>query len=151
MPEIPAPQPAASQPQAANNSTPAVPASETPPQPARGSEIPWYLLAVAMGAFNGFVEVAVGDLLLTSFVALFFCMILGLLRPRRPWRWTVIVCSCIPLARLFAADVLHMYTVRAQIYEAFAAFITGNAGSYVGSLGRHRVDDLWKMIQAEKR
>ena len=143
MPEVPLPQSAAASP-IQKNAEPPTAAPDT------GSEIPWYLLALAFGILSGFGEVAVGDLMLTGFLALFFCMIMGLLRPPKPWRWTLIVCGCIPLSRLFAADVLHIYTERAQIYEAFASFITGNAGSYVGSLGRRRVDDLWAMIKAGK-
>ena len=129
----------------------------TPPEPAPaaeavvGSELRWYALALAFGLLSGAAEVAFGDLMLTGFLALFFCMVMGLLRPERPWRWTLVVCGCIPLSRLFAADVLHIYTERAQIYEAFASFITGNAGSYVGALGRRRVDDLWKMVKAGKQ
>jgi hypothetical protein len=75
---------------------------------------------------------------------------MGASRPGRPWRWVLIVCGCIPLSRLFAAGVLHMYTERAQIYEAFLSFITGNAGAYVGSLGRKRANDLFEMIRTGK-
>lgn len=113
-------------------------------------EIPWYFLALLLGAISGFAEVALGDLMLTGFLALFFCMLMGALRPGRPWRWVLVVCGCIPLSRLFAANVLHIYTERAQIYEAFASFITGNAGAYVGSLGRRRADDLWALVRSGK-
>ncbi len=155
MPEVPAPQPAASRNQAKLTSKPTMTAATAPQAAAeakaKGSEVPWYLLAVALGVISGFVEVALGDLMLTSFVALFFCMLMGVLRPARPWRWVLLVCGCIPLSRLFAAGVLHIYTERAQIYEAFASFITGNAGAYVGSLGRRRTEDLWGMIKSGKR
>ena len=153
MPEVPVPQSAAASSRRQNAQRPEIATAAPPPLTPvadAGSEIPWYLLAVLMGALSGFFEVLLGDLMLTGFLALFFCMIMGLLRPARPWRWTLIVCSCIPLSRLIAADVIHIYTERAQIYEAFASFITGNAGSYVGSLGRRRVDDLWAMIKAGK-
>ena len=118
---------------------------------AKGSELPWYALALAFGVLSGFIEVWFGDLMLTAITAMFFCMLMGALRPARPWRWVLIVCGCIPLARLIAADVIHIYTERAQIYEAFASFITGNAGAYVGSLGRRRVDDLWSTLKAQKQ
>src|SRR6185437_13649025 len=133
-----------------NTATPATTAPAATPARA-GSEIPWYAVALALGAISGFAEVALGDLMLTGFLALFFCMLMGALRPARPWRWVLVVCGCIPLSRLFAANVLHIYTERAQIYEAFASFITDNAGAYVGSLGRRRVDDLWGMVKSEKR
>lgn len=152
MPEVPGTPSAAAAPaeHPASSAQPA-PAQPDSAEPAASSEVPWYALALAFGLLSGVAEVAVGDLMLTGFLALFFCMVMGLLRPARPWRWTLVVCACIPLSRLFAADVLHIYTERAQIYEAFAAFITGNAGSYVGSLGRRRADDLWKMIKSEKQ
>jgi hypothetical protein len=154
MPEVPAPQSAASRIQTNLTNTPAMTAEAAPQAvgqaKAKGSELRWYALALALGVISGFVEVALGDLMLTSFVALFFCMLMGVLRPARPWRWVLIVCGCIPLSRLFAAEVLHIYTERAQIYEAFASFITGNAGAYVGSLGRQRTEDLWKMLKSGK-
>lgn len=151
MPEVPAtPSAAAASAEHPASSAPPAPAQADSAEPAAASELPWYVLALVFGLISGVAEVAVGDLMLTGFLALFFCMVMGWLRPPRPWRWTLVVCSCIPLSRLFAADVLHIYTERAQIYEAFAAFITGNAGSYVGSLGRRRADDLWKMIKSGK-
>jgi hypothetical protein len=152
MPEVPASQPAAdSHSHADATRERAAAGAETMPAQSAGREWPWYALALLFGAISGFAEVMAGDLMLTGFLALFFCLVMGLLRPARPWRWTLIVCGCIPLSRLIAADVLHIYTERAQIYEAFASFITGNAGAYAGSLGRRRLDDLWKMIKADKR
>jgi len=152
MPEVPTPQSAASISQKPATNAPAAPHLQAQAQPsAKGGEVPWYVLAVLLGAISGFAEVAAGDLMLTGFLALFFCMIMGALRPGRPWRWTLVVCGCIPLARLFAAYVLHIYTERAQIYEAFASFITGNAGAYVGALGRRRVEDLWAMVREGRR
>ncbi len=150
MAEVPAPKPAAAIAEKTAG-TPAAAPSLTARESAKGSEVPWYALALLLGAMSGFAEVAVGDLMLTGFLALFFCMVMGVLRPGRPWRWVLVVCGCIPLSRLFAAGVLHMYTERAQIYEAFLSFITGNAGAYVGSLGRKRADDLFEMIRSGKR
>ncbi len=150
MAEVPAPKPAAAIAEKTAG-TPAPTPSHAARESAPGSEVPWYVLALLLGAMSGFAEVAVGDLMLTGFLALFFCMVMGVLRPGRPWRWVLVVCGCIPLSRLFAAGVLHMYTERAQIYEAFLSFITGNAGAYVGSLGRKRADDLFEMIRSGKR
>jgi hypothetical protein len=147
MPEVPLPKAVG-----ATEKTALAPSASSAPALAAGSsETRWYALALLLGAISGLVEVALGDLMLTGFLALFFCMLMGALRPARPWRWVLVVCGCIPLSRLFAADVLHIYTERAQIYEAFASFITGNAGAYVGALGRRRTDDLWTMIKAGKR
>jgi hypothetical protein len=150
MAEVPAPKPVASLPKKTTASTIAAATRQSTRGSAKGSEVPWYGLALLLGAISGFAEVAVGDLMLTGFLALFFCMVMGALRPGRPWRWVLIVCGCIPLSRLFAAGVLHMYTERAQFYEAFLSFITGNAGAYVGSLGRKRANDLFEMIRTGK-
>ncbi|HKW67164.1 MAG TPA: hypothetical protein VJP04_07755 [Terriglobales bacterium] len=150
MAEVPAPKPAAAIPEKpATGATAPIPSLAR--EPAKAGEVPWYALALLLGAASAFAEVAVGDLMLTGFLALFFCMVMGALRPGKPWRWVLIVCGCIPLSRLFAAGVLHMYTERAQIYEAFLSFITGNAGAYVGSLGRKRANDLFEMIRTGKR
>jgi hypothetical protein len=149
MAEVPAPKPAASIPEKTATTTTAVARPQV--RQSKGSEVPWCALALLLGVISGFAEVALGDLMLTGFLALFFCMVMGALRPGRPWRWVLAVCGCIPLSRLFAAGVLHMYTERAQIYEAFLSFITGNAGAYVGSLGRKRADDLFEMIRTGKR
>jgi hypothetical protein len=150
MAEVPAPKHAAAI--SENPATSAIAPIPSPAarEPAKGSAVPWYALALLFGVLSGFAEVALGDLMVTAFLALFFCMVMGALRPGRPWRWVLIVCGCIPLSRLFAAGVLHMYTERAQIYEAFLSFITGNAGAYVGALGRKRANDLFRMIKAGK-
>jgi hypothetical protein len=93
----------------------------------------WVLvLAGGLGILSGYVEVTVGDVLLTSFLALAFTMLLGLLRPCIPWRWALVICTCVPLARVFATTVLHQYTQRAQIYEAFLVFLPGMVGAYAG-------------------
>src|SRR5438105_6951425 len=114
MTEVPTSQSAASIPQEPAKNARAA-GSQAPEDSAKSSEVPWYMLAALFGAISGFAEVAFGDLMLTAFLALFFCMMMGALRPGRPWRWTLVVCGCIPLARLFAAYVLHIYTERAQI------------------------------------
>ncbi len=152
MPEVPVPQAAAasSKPRETTSHAPETASSAVIAAQPAGSELPWYALALLLGAISGFFEVALGDLMLTGFLALFFCMLMGGLRPGRPWRWVLVVCGCSPLSRVFAANVLHIYTERAQIYEAFASFITGNAGAYVGSLGRRRAEDLFAMIKSGK-
>ena len=95
-----------------------------------------YSFGIFLGLLAGFVEVKVGDLLLTAFVVVAFTMLLGVLRNERPWRWALVVPVCIPLARVFAAYVLHEYTERAQIYESFLAFLPAIAGAYGGSVLR---------------
>src|SRR5690348_17557204 len=86
MAEVPAPKPAAAIPEIPATSATAPMPSHAPRESAKGSEVPWYALALLLGAISGFAEVAVGDLMLTGFLALFFCMLMGALRPGRPDR-----------------------------------------------------------------
>ena len=61
------------------------------------SDTPFYALAIACGAGAGWADVMVNDLLFTALLVLASCMLLGLLRSRRPWRWVAVVGACIPL------------------------------------------------------
>jgi hypothetical protein len=101
----------------------------------------WGLGAV-LGAFAGFVEVKVGDLLLTAFLVLAFSMFLAFARPERPWRWALLVSVCIPLARLVAAFVLREHTERAQVYESLLAFLPGVVGAYGGHFLRQVINRI---------
>jgi hypothetical protein len=109
---------------------------------ADGSDAWFYLLAVLCGVGAGWADVAVNDLLLTALLVLSACMLLGLLRPRWPWRWVVVVGICIPLTELAAYMVLTVRPTRAQVYESFLAFLPGIAGAYGGSVVRAVVENL---------
>ena len=102
----------------------------------------YVLLAICFGALAGFAEVKVGDLLLTAFLVLAPTMFLGTVRPRSPWRWTLLVGACVPLARIFAAFALHQYAERPQIYESFLVFLPGVVGAYGGHSMRRFVDNV---------
>jgi hypothetical protein len=102
-----------------------------------------WALGVVLGGFAGFVEVAVGDLLLTAFLVLAFTMFLGFARPPRPWRWTLLIGVCVPLSRLVAAFILRRYTERAQIFESFLAFLPGIAGAYGGHFLRKVINRVF--------
>ncbi len=49
-----------------------------------------YALGAGLGVCAGFLDVKFGDLLLTALFVLAATMLLGALRPRRPWRWTLL-------------------------------------------------------------
>ncbi len=101
-------------------------------------EGPWlWAVGAVLGAFCGFVEVKVGDLLLTAFLVLASTMFLGFARPQRPWRWTLLVCAFVPVARLAAAFLLRQYTERAEIWESLLAFLPGVVGAYSGHFLRN--------------
>jgi hypothetical protein len=112
---------------------------ETSAAPARAFH---YLLAMACGAFAGWMDIKVGDLLFTALLVLASCMLLGVLRPQKPWRWVVLVGVFVPLADLLAYLLMAQKPYRAQIYESLLAFLPGIAGAYGGSVLRGVVDTL---------
>ena len=99
-------------------------------------------MAGLCGVGAGWADVAVNDLLLTALLVLSGCIMLGLLRPRWPWRWVAMVGVCIPLTELAAYMVLTVRPTRAQIYGSFLAFLPGIAGAYGGSVVRAAVENL---------
>ena len=101
-----------------------------------------YLLAALCGVTAGCADVAVDDLLLTALLVLCSCILLGLLRPRWPWRWVVIVGVFVPLTEFAAYVVMTVKPTRAQIYGSFLAFLPGIAGAYGGAVMRRVVDNL---------
>src|SRR5450432_4839001 len=86
-----------------------------------------YLLAALCGVGAGWADVAVNDLLFTALLVLASCMMLGMLRPRWPWRWVVVVGICIPLTELAAYVMLTVKPTRAQVYGSYLAFLPGIA------------------------
>ena len=109
-----------------------------------GGDVVYYLLAGLSGALAGWLDIKVGDLLLTAMVVLAANMLLGFLSPRRPWRWVLIVGLFVPVVEWLAYWLLTEKPDRAQIYESFLAFLPGIAGAYGGSLMRGVIDNLWQ-------
>src|SRR6266851_120400 len=103
----------------------------------------YYLLAVMLGALAGWVNIKVGDLLLTEMGELAACMLLGILSPRKPWRFVLLVGVFVPGVEWLAYFFLSQKPERAQIYESFLAFVPGLAGAFGGAVGRKVVDNLF--------
>ena len=101
-----------------------------------------YLLAAAFGVMAGWIDIKVGDLLFTAMIVLAACMGLGFARPRKPWRWVVLVGIFVPIIEWLAYAILAQKPERAQIYESFLAFLPGIVGAYSGAFGRGVVDNL---------
>ena len=114
-----------------------------PERPSGGGDLFFYLLACACGAFTGWVDIKVGDLLFTAMLVLASCMLLGFLRPYRPWRWVALVGVFVPVIEWLAFLFLSQKPERAQIYESFLAFLPGVAGAYGGAIGRGVVKNLF--------
>jgi hypothetical protein len=110
--------------------------------PPRRSDALFYVLAALAGMGTGWADVMIDDLLLTALLVLTACMLLGLLRPRWPWRWVVVIGMFIPLTELAAYLILTVKPTRAQVYGSFLASLPGIAGAYGGSLMRGVLDNL---------
>jgi lysylphosphatidylglycerol synthetase-like protein (DUF2156 family) len=108
------------------------------------SEVFIYLLAVLFGLSAGLLEITYGDLLATALCVLISTLVLGFLRPRRAWRWILVVGVFVPLVRLAAYLVMNQKPYRAQIWESGLGFVTGTAGAYCGALARMGVDELFR-------
>lgn len=106
------------------------------------SDAPFYLLAALCGVGAGWADVAINDLLFTALLVLASCMLLGLLRPRWPWRWVVVVGVLIPITEFAAYLALTVKPTRAQVFGSFLAFLPGIAGAYGGSFMRAVIDNL---------
>ena len=102
-----------------------------------------YILGVVLGVCAGFLDVKVGDLLLTALFVLAATMLLGALRPKQPWRWTLTVAVFVPLVQFAAFALLTEKPYRAQIYESFLGFLTGIAGAYGGATARRGMATLF--------
>jgi hypothetical protein len=113
------------------------------PEGESGGEGPYYFLSALAGVFAGWVDIKVGDLLLTAMVVLAACMLFGILRPRKPWRWVLIVGLFVPAMEWLAYLFLSQKPERAQIYESFLAFLPGIAGAFGGAMGRGVVNNLF--------
>jgi hypothetical protein len=113
------------------------------PEGKSGGDYFYYLLAALLGVLAGWADIKVGDLLFTAMIVLAACMLLGFVRPRRPWRWVVIVGVFVPVVEWLAYYFLSQKPERAQIYESFLAFMPGIAGAFGGAMGRGVVDNLF--------
>jgi energy-converting hydrogenase Eha subunit A len=102
-----------------------------------------YILGVVLGICAGMLDLVVGDLLSTALFVLISTMILGALRPERPWRWTVTVGIFVPLVRLVAYLLFRQKPYPAEIYESALGFVTGIAGAYGGAVGRKGFRELF--------
>ena len=102
----------------------------------------FYVLGALCGFGAGWVDVIINDLLFTALLVVMACMLLGMLRPRWPWRWVVVVGISIPLTELAAYLFLSVKPARAQVYGSFLAFFPGIAGAYGGAVVRRVVENL---------
>jgi len=105
-------------------------------------DAPFYFLAALAGIGTGWADVMIDDLLFTALLVLMACMLLGMLRPRWPWRWVVAVVVFIPLTEFAAYLLTTIKPSRAQVYGSFLTALPGTAGAYGGAVVRGVVDHL---------
>ncbi len=101
-----------------------------------------YALAPMLGISAGWLQIKFGDLLLTALVVMGFTMLLGILRPQRPWRWMLLVAAFVLLLQGAAYYFLTERSSREQIFESTLGFLTGTVGAYAGSLFRRALSVL---------
>jgi hypothetical protein len=102
----------------------------------------FYLLAAAAGALAGWVDIKVEDLLFTALMVMVPCMILGFLRPSKPWRWAVLVGLFVPCVELLAYLFLKTRPSRAQALQSFLALLPAVVAAYGGAFGRGVINNL---------
>jgi hypothetical protein len=107
------------------------------------SDFAIYLVGSLLGISAGFIDVKIGDLLFTALMVLISTLILGMLRPQRPWRWTLLVATFVPTMQLLAYLLLTPKPSRAQIYESFLCFLAGIAGAYGGAVAHRGWSELF--------
>src|SRR6185437_9984611 len=101
-----------------------------------------YVLGTVLGLAAGAIDVRLGDLLVTAVFVMLATMLLGLLRPERAWRWTVLVAVCVPLVQILAHSFLKEHIALSHIQLSFSGFLTGTVGAYAGAFARMGIDLL---------
>ena len=110
--------------------------------PRARSDAPFYLLAALAGASIGWLDVTVNDLLFTALLVLAACMLFGILRPRRPWRWVIAMVAFISITEFALSVSGRARPSQAQVYGVFLTALPGVAGAYGGAVVRSVVDHL---------
>lgn len=107
------------------------------------------LFAILLGAGCGALHVMVEtmeepDPLLSALAVTVATMLLGILRPARPWRWVLCVGAPVPLAILLASYVIPTaHFTRASIAGSILVSLPGCAGAFGGSLLRRKVFEIF--------
>jgi len=107
------------------------------------------LFALLLGAACGVLHVLVEtmeepDPLLSALAVTVVTMMLGLLRPARPWRWVLFVGVPVPLAILIATFIMPTaHFTRASIAGSVLVSLPGCAGAFGGSLLRRKVSEIF--------
>ena len=102
-----------------------------------------YALGFFLALASAWVQVRIHDLLFTALLVLASAMLLGVLRPERPWRWSVLLLLVTPLMQGLARFRVVEQPRRAEVYESFLAFLPAMVGAYGGAVLRRAVQSVW--------
>ena len=100
-------------------------------------------LCLLCGLFSGSVNQTVDDALLTALCMLGFAMLLGAWKPRRPWRWVLLVWIGVPIALGCSNYVVKWPHDRGQVYGAFLQILAASAGGFGGHFMRQMIDNVF--------
>jgi hypothetical protein len=118
--------------------------ASTPPVSAqRRRDRPFTAIALVAGALIGYAQVKFGEMALSALLVALLTMFLGVARPRRPWRWAVLVALCVPAAQLVAYLGREHFTRGATI-GSFALLAPAFVCAYAGAVGRNLLGELFR-------
>ena len=102
-------------------------------------------LGVGCGVLHVLVEtMGAPDPLPSALAVTVATMILGILRPARPWRWVLLVGIPVPLAILVATVVIPtVHFTRAGIAGSILVSLPGFAGAFGGSVLRRKFSQIF--------
>ncbi len=108
------------------------------------------LLGAACGALHVLVEtMQEPDPLLSALAVTAATMLLGILRPARPWRWVLCVGAPVPLAILIASYAIPTaHFTRASIAGSILVSLPGCAGAFGGSVLRRKLSEIFSQDKA---
>jgi len=101
-------------------------------------------IGILLGVLCGVVHVGLEDPLLTPLAVLSATMIMGTMRPYRPWRWIIFVGLPVPIVTgiAVAMGIVKVWD-RALIAGAILAILVGCAGSIGGAVIRRFFDNVF--------
>ncbi|PSH03099.1 MAG: hypothetical protein CXZ00_13795 [Acidobacteria bacterium] len=120
-------------------------------KPSRPERYPllFALFALTLGIGCGILHVLVEtmeepDPLLSALAVTLATMLLGFLRPARPWRWVLLVGIPVPLSILaFMLVTRTAHFTRASVVGSVLVSLPGCAGAFGGSMLRRKISDIF--------
>jgi hypothetical protein len=96
----------------------------------------YWLLAVALGAVSGYVDLIAEEVFITALMLVSFGMALGLWKPARGWLAGIVLGAAIPAVHLVARTTHFRVAYDTSIAATFLALIPAVVGGAGGSFMR---------------